>query len=107
MTAGWLDISVQYNAANGLGRASRPKSLGLARNLAVLLAEAIDATLRIDQALLARVEGVTGAAHVGTELLSGRPRLERVATGTGHRDELVIGMNAVFHGALGFVGRAT
>ena len=64
---------------------------------AVLLAEAVDATLHVDEALLPRVERVTGGANVHRELLPGGARLERVATRAAHAHELVFRVNAVLN----------
>src|SRR5262245_35285593 len=107
MTAGWFDITGQYNAVlagsqrGGGFFPSLPRTAsGFARGLSVLFAKPVDAPLRIDEPLFARVKRVARPAHVGAELLAGGPRLKRVAAGAGHGDELVVGVNAFFHGLL-------
>jgi len=63
----------------------------------VLAAEAIDATLRVHEAMLARVERVAGSTDIDLELVPGRARLELVAAGAAHVNDLVLGVDAVFH----------
>lgn len=83
-------------ATTARGRAvPRDRLLG---DLAILAAETIDATLRVDQTLLTRVKGVAGSADVNGEIAPGGPRLKMVAAGAGHRDDLVVGVNAFLHG---------
>ena len=70
------------------------------RRLRVPLAETIDAALGVHQALLARVKRVAGAADVDGHLLRGRSGLERVPAGAGHGEDVVLGVDAGFHGGV-------
>src|SRR5262249_46953655 len=109
----------KYNAEalSGKTRAGAPRepratALFLRGLVRVLLAEAIDAALRVDQALLARVEGMTSGAHVHREFLLRRAGLEHVSAGAGDAHEFVLGVDAVLHlrllrGRGGFAGPAT
>ena len=65
----------------------------------VLLAEPIDATARVDDLLLARVERVAVGADFDLQVLAQRrTRLEHVAAAAGDLDRLVIRVDCVFHG---------
>src|SRR6266566_5384994 len=59
--------------------------------------EALDATARVHELLLARVERVALRADLDVQLGLRRAGLERVPTGARHRGEDVLGMDAVFH----------
>ena len=74
--------------------------LGLLALLRELLAEALDATGRIDQALLAGEERMAVGAHVGMDLGDRRTRLERVAAGALRGGRVVRRMDIGFHGSL-------
>ena len=77
-----------------------------ALDVAVLLAEALDAAGGVDDLLLAGVEGVAGRAHfdVVLGLAHGRARHEGVAARAGDADVGVLGMDVRFHG--GFLNLA-
>src|SRR2546427_4732714 len=64
----------------------------------VLLLEALDAPPRVDELLLARVEGVALRADLDLQLGFGRLRLERVAAGTADGRQDVVGMDARLQG---------
>ena len=69
-----------------------------ARHVRVLLAEAFDATGGIHDLLLAGVERVAGRAHFDVQRLAQRRAgFERVAAGAGDGDNVVVGVNALFH----------
>src|SRR6188768_4039689 len=75
----------------GAGNASRTSRARIATT------EAVDPTLSVHHALLARVERVAGCADVDLKLGLGGAGFELVATSTSHCDRLVFGVNAVFH----------
>jgi hypothetical protein len=87
-------------------RATTPTSGGclfdrLCRGLlaAVLLAELLDPTRRIDDLLLAREKRVTRRTHFHLEIFAQRgARLEGIPATAGNRDFLVVGVDLVFHG---------
>jgi hypothetical protein len=67
----------------------------------VLLAEFVDATGRVDDFLLARIEGMAVGANFDLQVMTqGRLRLEGIAAGTGHGDFFVFRMRVGFHGFL-------
>jgi len=68
--------------------------------LAELLAEALDATRGVDQALLASEERMALGADVGMDLGLGGARLEGVAAGALHGGRVVLWMDAGLHGSL-------
>jgi hypothetical protein len=66
--------------------------------LCVLLTEFLDATGRVQDLLLARVEWVALGAHFDMQILGhGRPRLELIAATAVHVDLSIFGMNLGFH----------
>src|SRR6478752_7390100 len=62
--------------------------------------EALDATARIHELLLARVERVALRADLDVQLGLRRAGLERVSAGTRHRGDDVLGMDVGFHCSL-------
>jgi hypothetical protein len=75
-------------------------SLGFGR-YRIFFAEFIDATAGIHDFLLAGIERMAIGANFDLQILAvGRASLELVAAGAGDRDDLVIWMNAGFHGNL-------
>jgi hypothetical protein len=68
--------------------------------LAELLAEALDASRGIHEALLAREERVALRAHVRVDLRLRGSGLERIAAGALHRRRMVFGMDVGFHANL-------
>src|SRR6266480_444307 len=62
--------------------------------------EALDATARVHELLLARVERVALRADLDVQLGLGRPGLERVPTGARHRGEDVLRMDVGLHCSL-------
>src|SRR5215471_10542637 len=84
----------------GLSSSSGSRGSRLAR-LLVALAEAVDATRRIDQLLRPRVEGVAGRADVDREIAAGGLRDEGIAARAGHAGRGVVGVNAFLHGGPG------
>src|SRR5690606_30601728 len=97
--------SVQSSAlAPGLsaGASASRREVGLLV-LRVVAAEAIEAASRVHQALLAGVERMAGTAEVDRQLGARRARLKLVTAGAGHRDDLVLRVNSVFH--LGYSDR--
>src|SRR4051812_23916586 len=72
----------------------RSRGGGVAR---VFAAEAIDAALRVHEAVLARVERVAGSTDIDLELVASGAGLELIATGAAHANDLVLGVDAVFH----------
>jgi len=79
----------------------RPRSA--AGDVGVLLTEALDPTGGVENLLLARVEGMAGGTDFHVQgLAAGGGGLELVATGAGHFNLDVIGMDSGFHGLLSF-----
>ena len=77
------------------GRSVFRLRLGL---LAVALVEAVHATSRVDQLLLAREEGVAFRANFYVQvILARRAGLELMAAGAMHIDFIVVGMDSLFH----------
>jgi hypothetical protein len=81
------------------------------RGRRVFLAELVDSTSRVDDLLLARIEGVAVGADFDLQIVSqSRTRLERVPAGAGNTDFFVLRMRIGFHGVLsiraGFAGRS-
>ena len=75
-------------------------SLRLYASAGVLLPEALDTTGRIDNFLLAGIEGMADRAHLNRQIVpKGRLGLEGVPAATRHIDDAVIGVNACFHGS--------
>ena len=76
-----------------LGSAARARACG-----SVLLAELVHAASRIDNLLLAGIEGVAVRAHFDLQIVSeGRAGLERVAARAADRNLFVFGMACGFH----------
>ncbi len=73
--------------------------LGTLAGLTVLLAEAVDSSGGVNQALLARVERMALVANIDDQLLAGGACLERVTASTLSGNGLVLWMNAFLHGA--------
>ncbi len=92
MTGGWLLTS------DNIGRGER---LRRSRRAGVLLAEAIHATLGVDQALFAREERVAGRTNVDAQLFLRRARLKSVPARASDRDDVQFGVNALLHDGLG------
>ena len=68
------------------------------RSACVFLAELVDATTRVDDLLLARVERMAVRAHLDLQIVTERrARDERVATAARHRRLLVLRMDARLH----------
>ena len=66
---------------------------------AVLATELVDAAARINDLLLARIEGMAGRADLDQEILAERrTRREFVAATAGDLDVRVVGMDIGFHG---------
>jgi hypothetical protein len=81
--------------AKGAGLAGLPGCLANA----VLAAEFVDATARIDDLLLARIKRMTGRADLDHEVFAERrTRREFVAATAGNLDIRVVGMGIGFHG---------
>ncbi len=76
-----------------------PGFLGTLAGLTVLLAEAVDSSGGVNQALLARVERMALVANIDGQLLASRACLERVTARTLNGNGLVLWMNAFLHGA--------
>ena len=68
--------------------------------LAELLPEALDATRRIDETLLAREERMALRADVRVDLGLGGTSLERIAAGALHSRRMILGMDISFHANL-------
>jgi len=68
--------------------------------LAELLPEALDATRRIDETLLAREERMALRADVRVNLGLGGTSLERIAAGALHSRRMILGMDIGFHANL-------
>jgi hypothetical protein len=68
--------------------------------LAELLAEALDATRRIDETLLACEERMALRADVRVDLSLGGASLERIAAGALHSRRMILGMDIGFHANL-------
>jgi hypothetical protein len=68
-----------------------------ARALLVSLLEALHATRRVDELLLAGEERMALAADLEPELLLGGAGRERLAAGAVDEDFLVFGVNVLFH----------
>ena len=68
--------------------------------LAELLPEALDATRRIDETLLAREERMALRADVRVNLGLGGTSLERIAAGALHSRRMILGMDISFHANL-------
>jgi hypothetical protein len=68
--------------------------------LAELLPEALDATRRIDETLLAREERMALRADVRMNLGLGGTSLERIAAGALHSRRMILGMDIGFHANL-------
>src|SRR5947209_18172081 len=64
----------------------------------VLLLEALDAPARVDELLLARVEGVALRADLDLQFGFGRLGLERVSAGAADGRQHVVGMDARLQG---------
>ena len=79
-------------------RGERQLRPGLVLANAVLAAELVYTSARIDNLLLARIKRVARGAHFNPEILAERrTRREFVATTTGDLDGVVTGMNVGFH----------
>ncbi len=67
----------------------------------------LDATFRVNEFLLARIEGVTDIANVDFQLFACAARGELITTATLNLAYVIFRMNACFHGSLiGLVWRA-
>src|SRR5690242_9053494 len=66
----------------------------------VFATETIDATLRVDQALLSRIKRVASAADVDRDVALRRSRLKRVTARAGDGHYLVLGMYIGLHGVV-------
>ena len=63
----------------------------------IAAAHPLDAALGVHNPLLTRVEGVAFATHLYAQRGLGGPGVEYVATGTGHRGIIKVGVNFFFH----------
>jgi hypothetical protein len=79
---------------------SKRQGRASARLLAELLAEALHASGRIDEALLAGEERMALRADVRMNLGLSRSSLERIAAGALHSRRMVFGMDVGFHANL-------
>ena len=85
---------------------SKRQGRASARLLAELLAEALDASGRIDETLLAGEERMALRTDVRMDLGLSRSSLERIAAGALHSRRMVFGMDVGFHANLN-VGNET
>ena len=76
---------------------SDPAQMGLGLLQVIAAAHPLDAALGVHDPLLARVEGVTFAAHFYAQRGLGRAGVEYVATGRGYRGILEVRVNVCFH----------
>src|SRR5882757_3008179 len=82
-------------------RPKRPDRVALARRdrrAVVAALEALDASGRVDQLLLAGEERMAGAADLQANLVLGRMRLEGVAARAGDGHHIELGMDVFLHG---------
>src|SRR5919109_1925074 len=81
------------------GRVTHPAWLALAGAAGLLepALEALDAAARVDELLLAGVEGVAGRADLDVKLGLRGPRLKLVAARAANDGEVVVGMNSGLH----------
>src|SRR5450432_156820 len=109
-TAGWFNITTSIAtevALCGSGDVFQTppesRSLGSAsgrRFAFIATAEAVDTTLRVHHALLARVKRVTSRADIDLQLGLGGASRKLVAAGARDRDFVVFRVDAVFHHVL-------
>src|SRR4030095_10276950 len=64
---------------------------------AILLLETLDSTGSVNELLFSGKEGVAGGANLESNLRSCRTSFELIATGAGHQDFVILGMNTFFH----------
>src|SRR5688572_33065418 len=91
-------------------RQNRTRTTALASALGGAALEALDATARIDELLLARVERVAVGADLHVQVALGRACGELVPAGAGHSRLDVGGMDVGLHGPSsvdGQIGRAS
>jgi hypothetical protein len=75
---------------------------GLGLRVAAL--EALDPAAGVNELLLAGVEGVSVRTDLGADLAHGASRLERVPARTVDVRDLVLGVDALFHGFVSLGG---
>src|SRR5688572_13278943 len=80
-----------------MGRSALLLGRGLLR-LGVALLVALDTPTGVHQLLLPRVEGMAVVAELDVQLFAGASGHKRVAARAGHVRDLVLGVDALFHG---------
>src|SRR5205814_10075182 len=88
----WPDVPRALTRGSGLGSGRLLRLL-----LTVALVEALDATLHVDEVLLAGEERVALGADLHVELGLRAHRLELIAAGARHRGLDVLGVDLRFH----------
>lgn len=102
-TGGWFDT--RCTIARYPRTISGPGKTRQSGGLAVALAEPVNASGCIHQALLSGEERMASGAHIDGKILGTcRPRLKLVAARAGDVDDLVLGVNSFFHCALQIPG---